>query len=270
MNLIRFLKKKKVRLFFKNNRRAFFALFIFIVIAGFVIYSPLVRIKSVEITVDSEGVITQQELQSSINDLLEKSTKGIPNRFLFFVKREMLQEVLQEFFVNIRFARLESQTWGHFSLFIQEREPFAEVCLTEFSDSTCRWPKNRKDFSSSCSGYVDKDGVFFDRASREAPYTLTVTSRSNQEERIQYIARIVEFLENHGYSTSSIVAGFESGCVDNYKIIVNNTTLFVNYDVSLYETTRAIYVALEEVFADAIPGYIDFRFGDSIYYDKGE
>ena len=264
------LKRKSVKRKIKKSLSVVIStLVFFIFISSIFFLTPLFKIGRITVTEDANGVLSKSDIRVLIEDLVSRapySNFSLGIGYLYFPKK--LTAKLKSANYNIHSVDVDWSWWNTWDVSIIERKAFGYTChlgvcfLVDRGGLVFRESSTQENIQISIRGSVPKVGGYIVRS-----------------DEFSFIRKIIDFID---IEIGLQVVGLDRLSEGQYKghYVIRTTTgqnLYVKPDDSIYRLTRAIYIAVKEVFGfiDAgnpgdIEGIddIDFRFGDKLFFKK--
>ena len=266
----RLLRKKSV----KRKLKKFFYICLsvsgtlFLLFAIFY-YTPLSKIGRLAIINDIDGILSKEDIRENIGDVIKTdlgNSFSIRNLYLHFPKR--LEKRLKSINPIIESIDVDWSWWNVWSISVRERKTFGHICQ-----------------SSQCFA-VDKEGLVFRETMDSDGIAITISDAFAKVDKyiikkseFAFTSGVIDFINEEVGMKVVALDRLNKGQYAGHYLITTSTGqgLYIRPDDSIYRLTRAIYIAIREVFEyvdqenvgtiNTVES-IDFRFGDKLFFKK--
>ena len=234
--------RRSNRLLISGFIRFFLALFVVVGVVWGALHLPFISVRSVSMTLESDvDRVLRGEVLAYAEELLNERVYGVKGKTRFFFRRNEFEALLRERFLKADTVSVTSDFWNAWYITVMRRYSFGTYC----ADSRCL--------------LVDTKGVAFVETDMRIGVPLIVSdgltlgeyvfgSDPNAVEDFGKVSEIVLFLENDGLFTEYVSLRRDTRIV--HIKLENTIGIWLDADEALYDTTRALYVVFQEIFAD--------------------
>lgn len=222
--------------------RGFLIFLVLIGTAWGMLHLPFISVRSISVSPESDADrALQNEVLAFAEEMLDERVYGVKGKTRFFFKMSTFESMLQDRFLQTDTVRIESGFWNKWRIFVTQRHSFGTSCI----DEHCL--------------LVDVNGIAFMNTDMHIGTVLTVSDGLMLGEYVfgavagavadfRKIPEIVLFLENNGLFVEHVSLRKDTRVV--HIELENTIGIWLDTSEALYDTTRALHIVFEEVFAD--------------------
>ena len=261
------IKKVGKRRSTKRRIRNLSVVLVVVIVIGLIVFrTPILKVNSIKVTTDVDGVVEKSEILESILEQRKADSGIFTTDVKYIFSKHFLENLLVSEYARIKSINLDWSWWNNINILIKERDPYLKVCNSEIC-------------------YIaDNEAFIIDKWQDELLPVLNI--ETSLEERIfvlnrevaHFLRSIIEYLKTLNVKTDSITLVDESGYKGQIELITEHGTLIkLHPNDDIYATTRLLAIAYLEKFKyedNENSGninditYIDVRFSDFIVFKE--